>query len=297
MPLKDLFTQIEIVRDRIKAFPDKLRKSEALTRYVLIDPVLRSLGWDTEDPTQVQPEFSTEQGRPDYALLWNGKPHIMVEAKSLNGDLEKAIDKGFQYCWKNKVPFYVVTDGNVWEIYDLKEMGGKQIVKAILTDDSAGVAARSLLALWHPAMPVIEIVPPSVVAPRNEIAKQKAQSDVTLPQLLEKLKRKVIPSGAPPPKRMAFPNGTVHNIRRWRDILSFSVEWVSDDLKGALPVPTGPRAKSYLIANKADGLKSPKRVGPFYVDMHASAREIVRRSVYLLEYLKHDPNAVTIDID
>ena len=297
MPLKDLFTQIESVRDRIKAFPDKLRKSEALTRYALIDPVLRSLKWDTEDPTQVQPEFSTEQGRPDYALLWNKKPYVMVEAKSLNGDLERAIDKGFKYCWKNKVPFYVVTDGNIWAIYDLKEMGGKLITKVVLTDDLPGVAARSLLALWRPAMPVIEIAPPSVVSPSKETAKQKAQHDMTLPQLLEKLKQKVIPSGAPPPKRMAFPNGTVRNIRRWRDILSFSVEWVSDDLKGALPVSTGPRAKSYLIAKKADGLKSPKKVGSFYVDMHASAREIVRRSVYLLEYLKRDPNAVTIDID
>lgn len=96
---------------------------------------------------------------------------------------------------------------------------------------------------------------------------------------------------------MAFPNGTVRNIRVWRDILSFSVEWVIDDLKGAVPIPTGPRAKSYLIAKNADGLKSPKKVGPFYVDMHASAREIVRRSVYLLEHLRRDPNDVTIDID
>lgn len=188
MPLKDLFAQIESVRDRINAFSDELRKSEALTRYALIDPVLRSLNWNTEDPTQVQPEFSTEQGRPDYALLWNGKPYVMIEAKSLNGDLARAKDKGFQYCWKNKVPFYVVTDGNVWEIYDLKEMGGKRIAEVVLTDDSPGVAARSLLALWRPAMPVIEIAPPSVVSPSKEITKQKARHGMTLPQLLERLK-------------------------------------------------------------------------------------------------------------
>jgi len=297
MPLKDLFAQVESIRDRINAFSDELRKSEALTRYVLIDPVLRSLDWDTEDPMQVQPEFSTEQGRPDYALLWNGNPYVMIEAKSLNGDLEKAKEKGFQYCWRNKVPFYVVTDGNVWEIYDLKEMGGKRIARVILTDDSPGVTARSLLALWRPAMPVINVAPPSVVYPSKEVIRQKSRSSMTLPQLLEKLKQKAIPPGTPPPKRMAFPDGTVRNIRVWRDILSFSVEWVSDDLKEALPISTGPRAKSHLIAKTANGLKSPKKIGPFYVDMHASAREIVRRSVYLLEYLKCDPNAVTIDTD
>ncbi len=297
MPLKDLFAQIESVRDRINTFPDELRKSEALTRYVLIDPVLRSLKWDTEDPTQVQPEFSTEQGRPDYALLWNGKPHVMIEAKPLGKDLDKAIDKGFQYCWKNKVPFYVVTDGNIWEIYDLKEMGGKQIIKAVLTDDFPGVAARSLLALWRPAMPVINPAPPPVTSTSKTGTKPKALFSTTLPQLLEKLKRKEIPSGVPPPKRIAFPNGIVRDIRVWRDILSFLVEWINDDLKGTLPIPTGPRAKSYLITQKPDGLKSPKKVGPFYVDMHASAKGIVRRSIYLLEYVKRNPNAVTIDID
>ena len=29
---------------------DRLHKSESLTRYVLIDPLLRELGWDTEKP-------------------------------------------------------------------------------------------------------------------------------------------------------------------------------------------------------------------------------------------------------
>ncbi|MCS7312640.1 MAG: hypothetical protein NZ742_06975 [Acidobacteria bacterium] len=35
------------------------------THYVLVDPVLQALGWDTEDPDQVIPEFQTEVGCPD----------------------------------------------------------------------------------------------------------------------------------------------------------------------------------------------------------------------------------------
>jgi len=46
----ELFRVIERVRERIRRYGGELRRSEALTRYVLVDPVLRALGWDTEDP-------------------------------------------------------------------------------------------------------------------------------------------------------------------------------------------------------------------------------------------------------
>jgi len=109
-------------------------ESEALTRYALVDPVLCALGWDVFDPEKVRPEFPTEQGRPDYALLWEGKPLIMVEVKPLHANLEKAQDKGFNYCWKNKVRYFVITDGERWEIYDMKEMGGEVIATADLSE-------------------------------------------------------------------------------------------------------------------------------------------------------------------
>lgn len=123
MVLAELVGAIEGVRGRAKEFQTELQKSEALTRYALIDPILCALGWDTADPAQVRPEFATESGNPDYALLWDGKPHIMIEAKALGKTLDVAKDKGFQCCWKNKVPYYVITDGNVWEVHDLWEMG------------------------------------------------------------------------------------------------------------------------------------------------------------------------------
>ena len=50
-----------------------LRQSEALTRATLIDPLLRELGWDTEDPALVAPEYRLGRGYADYALLSNGQ--------------------------------------------------------------------------------------------------------------------------------------------------------------------------------------------------------------------------------
>ena len=55
MPLESLLELVETLRERIITHRAVLSQSEALTRYALIDPLLRELGWDTEDPTMVDP--------------------------------------------------------------------------------------------------------------------------------------------------------------------------------------------------------------------------------------------------
>lgn len=165
--MQDLLKVIEQIRQRINTFRDRLTRNEMLTRYSLIDPLLRALGWDTEDPDQVEPEFSTQQGRPDYALQHNKQPFILIEAKPLESNLSQARDSGFKYCWQNKVPFYVITDGNIWELHDLREMGGRQIFRVCLAEDSLGDVARKLLAIWRPAMPLVQLGPP-VTSPLSQ---------------------------------------------------------------------------------------------------------------------------------
>ena len=56
MPLESLLGLVETLRSRIDEHGNALRQSEALTRYTLIDPLLRELGWDTDDPALVMPE-------------------------------------------------------------------------------------------------------------------------------------------------------------------------------------------------------------------------------------------------
>lgn len=83
MPLDELLGTVERLRGRIGEHGQSLRKSETLTRYALIDPLLRELGWDTSNPDQVVPEYPSSGGRADYALLAEGTPRMMVEAKKL----------------------------------------------------------------------------------------------------------------------------------------------------------------------------------------------------------------------
>lgn len=103
MLLDDLYQVIEKLRERITIHGDQLRKSEALTRNVLVDPLLRTLGWDTENPALVIPEFKVTKvnggdGFADYALLGDGRPAIVIETKKLGDSLVEAANQCFDYC-------------------------------------------------------------------------------------------------------------------------------------------------------------------------------------------------------
>ena len=73
--------------------PDHPSLGETQTRYALIDPILRALGWDTADPKVCYPEWRIKNRRVDYALFPNSDvqdfvnglavPAIVIEAKSL----------------------------------------------------------------------------------------------------------------------------------------------------------------------------------------------------------------------
>ena len=79
---------------------------ETQTRYATIDPIIRALGWDTEDPKECYPEYDLSEGktRPDYALFgdWSAEdiaesviaPVVIIEAKALRLNLmDKFVDK------------------------------------------------------------------------------------------------------------------------------------------------------------------------------------------------------------
>lgn len=151
MPLENLLILIEKLQERIDSHGDALRQSEALTRYALIDPLLRELGWNTEDPDMVIPEYSSGGGRSDYALCEEGKPVIMLEAKKLDRSLNDAIGQGIQYCLVEGTEYFAVTDGRRWEIYETHKpvpIDDKRIVQFDLKDPSADACLKAL-ALWR----------------------------------------------------------------------------------------------------------------------------------------------------
>lgn len=83
---------IRQVRRRVSGHDGYLSSvSETRTRYTLIDPILRALGWEISDPSQVKVEIdindSSAVKKVDYALYRSrsdAPPWALVEAKRLN---------------------------------------------------------------------------------------------------------------------------------------------------------------------------------------------------------------------
>ena len=148
----DVRRAVQKVAETIDEVEDFLESAhEYQTRYSLIDPVLRSLGWDTADVRQVEVEYMTEWGRVDYALLQSedGPPCIIVEAKSLGKSLETATVQRqlFAYAEATKKGYAILTNGNLWMIYDLSKRGrfqNKLIEEVELADGSDAANAKKL---------------------------------------------------------------------------------------------------------------------------------------------------------
>ena len=63
---------------------------ETSTRYIIVDPILRALGWDLSDPDECVTEYypcgrGPSMRRVDYVLLGaNGEPVVVVESKRID---------------------------------------------------------------------------------------------------------------------------------------------------------------------------------------------------------------------
>lgn len=176
MPLESLLGLVGELRGRIETHGDSLRQSEALTRYALIDPLLRELGWDTGDLDVVIPEFSVDgagegrggivrglvnrwrgdKARAGYALMdvSVGKPVILVDVKKLDEPLPdgNALQQGIQGCVNTATDFFAATNGGKWEIYDTRKHVSPPDMKVVefdLSTDSAAEVCLKALALWR----------------------------------------------------------------------------------------------------------------------------------------------------
>ena len=96
---------------------------ETSTRYMIIDPTLRSLGWDLSDPKDCIVEYKVSAGSQraaDYALLDSrGRPVILIEAKRIDDHTERVENWEQVYGYMLEVPttrIVAVTNGQYWAI-------------------------------------------------------------------------------------------------------------------------------------------------------------------------------------
>lgn len=154
MALDDLQGIIKKLQDMIEAHRDYLSRHETRTRQVLIDPLLRELGWEVSDPKAVQLEYRVGQQWADYALISGGQPVAVIEAKRLGRGLEDdEIMQVLNYANRDGIDYMIVTDGDHWEMYEVFKRGTleeRMLMKFQLSQQPAHKNVLQVLGLWKP---------------------------------------------------------------------------------------------------------------------------------------------------
>ncbi|AKZ64289.1 restriction endonuclease subunit R [Herbaspirillum hiltneri N3] len=134
-----------------------MSKSEAQTRFDLIDQQLAQSGWNVKDPTQVIEEFdiltalprgAAESAPPydghqfsDYVLLGKDrKPVAVIEAKKSSRDAAIGREQAKQYCYNiqkqgGELPFCFYTNGHDIYFWDLENAPPRKVMGFPTRDD------------------------------------------------------------------------------------------------------------------------------------------------------------------
>ncbi|MYD73835.1 MAG: hypothetical protein F4Y11_06215 [Chloroflexi bacterium] len=317
MVLEDLHELVETLQGRIAEHGAALQQSETLTRYALIDPLLRGLGWDTGDPSQVLPEYRSAAGSADYALLGlSGSPQVMVEAKKLGTHLDvKVRQQVTSYCQEEGVPFAVITDGRRWEIYDIFQpaaMKDSLVATLDLGHDPAATSLRSL-ALWRrsvvagtvvsAATPLLDVAPPVEKAPTNTTDLNElfpASTPAADPGLWHIL-TDFIPESGTKPGAIRFPDNTVVSTPNWADFIGEVVRWLKahgDLTDSDLPiqVTSGATILVGLSPTHKTGkqFKTLRKVDTWFVNANYASADHVQNARSVIQLAKSNPAAFAV---
>ena len=319
MPLESLLKLVETLGDRMEEHGSELRQSEALTRYALIDPLLRELGWDTTDPALVIPEYQSGNGRADYALIVSGNPAMMVEAKKLGDDLhDRARTQGVQYCIEKGTKHFAVTDGQRWEIYETHRpvpIDEKRVVELDLKSQSPSEVCLKALALWRPSVesgrvaggeaPVIGLRrgPPSAGQPLKPIRREGVED----PDWREwDSLAEATASKGQNPTTVIFPEGGAVEVKNWATTLVEVVRWLTESGKlQARHCPiigsSNPRAFRYMVHTQplhsnGDPFTSPVEVNDLWVEKHDNRQALINKIRAIVKHVSQDPASIRVRV-
>lgn len=315
-PLASLVETIRQVAASAQREGAALRKNEAATRSVLIDPVLRALGWDIGNTFMVEVEKTHEDTRVDYALYdRNREIKAVVEAKPLGANLADAqtATKLLVYAFSHGVQDVFLTDGMNWHHYADYRPGKTEPKRRISLAEEPLVEHAAYLVqqldaarFWNEE------------EDDDTIKTRLAQLESTVTSLrseVDTLKRGIVVADPPPPPQtgpesaglialdaatnltgkrprlLRLPTGALIEVRTWKDVLVESCKTVIASTP-ALPVPLLDAAgKKVALLDKSPPPKGLSHVsanygnGSVYIYTNYDANHCVMNALHILQHL------------
>ena len=283
--MDELIRLIGVLRERIETHGPALSQSEALTRSALIDPLLRGLGWNTEYPSHVVPEFhipSTGK-KADYALFTGTeKPDVIIEAKKLGVPHGDAALQALNYCAADGFECFAVTDGRRWAVYETRREGAleqKRIAGFDIGRDTTSTVCSAALSLWRQRFVdgMSTHVEPETVRTRTDPepeVRPVTRNDNVLSHWIRLSELDPPPHSTP--RKLTLPKGPTVDARRWSELVPRLVEWLSS--QGYLPDETLPirRGDTLLVEERgSDGkhLRAAKKAGELWVGTNFGGKQ------------------------
>jgi len=321
-PISNFIKVLEQVKEKAQKNRIKLSKSEATTRIALIDPVLTALGWDLSNPDMVEFEHSLSDTRIDYALYnENNEVKAIIEAKSLDGNLndQKILTKLVSYVYIHKIHDIFLTDGLVWQHYQMNELGNVDPISMNLAKESLTDIATYLInkldaiKYWEHESTTENIENhislDNIVNESSQIKQESNQTTIHNPPsnsdsitssqtiiikpgfyTLESILNENLVSISVPQK-MLLPDGKIINISKWRQVLSESILFVLKH-NSNLEIPIYDKAGKSIklisdkpIDNPGSILPSKYHDKDVWLYLNYSARNCVENAIYILKKL------------
>ncbi len=310
-PLSNLSDVLRQSHTSAKLYQTTLKTNEAATRAVLVDPVLRALGWDTANTDMVEVEKTLGQARADYALYdRNAAVNIIIEAKALGANLShpSTVMSLVNYAFTFKLQDIFLTDGLIWHHFTNFQPGNiiANKILDIAHDDPIECAAYLVqwldAAKFWPEEQTIDTLAQQMAQLENIVA--TLQRDLTqlqgaaVPAVLSLMPtpfpvavgtaRATVPTFIEltqvdttlgnKPTHLRLPDGTILKIGKWKDILRECCKWALT-MNPTMPLPfpdkSGRKVSLFNIVKPATGIS--------YVTEHYNGQ-----TVYI--YVNYDAN-------
>ena len=320
-PLANFTDSLGNIRESASIYYDSLCTNESSTRAVLIDPILRNLGWDTGNPYMVEVEKQIDQGRVDYALFdSNQELKIIVEAKKLSTDLtDKSIFLSLvRYAFSSGVQDIFLSDGMLWYHYTDFSPGNQEPTKvlSLQEDPLVEIAAYFVQRLdaaryWPEEKDVSELiqyinqVDSEINSLKLEIVKlQNPQKQLNVEkssienQIVDTNSKndfieltKIINATGTKPSELILPDGTKISVKTWTDVLSYCCKFtMTNKLDIHIPLKDAAGKKVNLLSNNPPPrgvtfFEDKYQGEPVFVYTNYDSNNCIRNSIHIINQL------------
>jgi hypothetical protein len=117
----DFIDELKQFCRRVETLKDSITTEEA-TKTSIVMPFFQLLGYDVFNPQEFLPEFTADVGikkgeKVDYAILKDGKPIILIEAKWCGDNLDKYDSQLYRYFGTTEAKISILTNGIVYKFF------------------------------------------------------------------------------------------------------------------------------------------------------------------------------------